>query len=85
MEFGFFRGLPRNLFFLDMTGQVAFLIDIILQFFVAYRDSQTYKMVYKRMPIALRLDFSLMKLCSWELSWSWILLTIFLCLVSAGI
>lgn len=54
MEFGFFRGLPRNLFFLDITGQVAFLIDIILQFFVAYRDSQTYRMVYKRTPIALR-------------------------------
>ncbi|KAL3527435.1 hypothetical protein ACH5RR_012091 [Cinchona calisaya] len=53
-EFGFFRGLPRNLFFLDIAGQAAFLFDIILQFFVAYRDSQTYRMVYKRTPIALR-------------------------------
>ncbi|KAH9649276.1 Potassium channel SKOR [Citrus sinensis] len=35
-------------------GQIAFLIDIILQFFLAYRDSQTYRMVYKRTPIALR-------------------------------
>ncbi|GFY90743.1 STELAR K+ outward rectifier [Actinidia rufa] len=54
MEFGFFRGLPRKLFLLDIAGQVAFLVDILLQFFVAYRDSQTYKIVYKRAPIALR-------------------------------
>ncbi|BAT81280.1 hypothetical protein LR48_Vigan07g077300 [Vigna angularis] len=54
MEFGFFRGLPENLFILDIIGQLAFLVDIFLQFFVAYRDSQTYRMVYKRTPIALR-------------------------------
>lgn len=54
MEFGFFRGLPRELFLLDIIGQAAFLIDILLQFFVAYRDSRTYKMVYKRPLIALR-------------------------------
>ncbi|KAJ4840877.1 hypothetical protein Tsubulata_010371 [Turnera subulata] len=54
LEFGFFRGLPENLFILDVVGQIAFLIDIILQFFVAYRDSQTYRMVYKRNFIALR-------------------------------
>ncbi|RAL37423.1 hypothetical protein DM860_000117 [Cuscuta australis] len=53
-EFGFFRGLPKKLFFLDICGQIAFLIDIVLQFFVAYRDSQTYRMVYKRTPIAIR-------------------------------
>ncbi|KAL9316386.1 hypothetical protein ACSQ67_017387 [Phaseolus vulgaris] len=54
MEFGFFRGLPENLFILDIIGQIAFLVDIFLQFFVAYRDSQTYRMIYKRTPIALR-------------------------------
>ncbi|KAL1308253.1 hypothetical protein HN51_050188 [Arachis hypogaea] len=54
MEFGFFRGLPENLFILDIIGQLAFLVDIVLQFFLAYRDSQTYRMVYKRTPIALR-------------------------------
>ncbi|CAL5371559.1 unnamed protein product [Camellia sinensis] len=54
MEFGFFRGMPSKLFLWDIAGQVAFLVDIVLQFFVAYRDSQTYKMVYKRTPIALR-------------------------------
>ncbi|KAK3020686.1 hypothetical protein RJ639_045592 [Escallonia herrerae] len=54
MEFGFFRGLPKNLLFLDIAGQIAFLFDIALQFFVAYRDSQTYNMVYKHTPIALR-------------------------------
>jgi potassium channel len=54
MEFGFFRGLPENLFILDIVGQIAFLVDIVLQFFVAYRDSQTYRMVCNRTPIALR-------------------------------
>ncbi|KAH8511421.1 hypothetical protein H0E87_008837 [Populus deltoides] len=48
------RGLPENLFIMDIVGQVAFLLDIVLQFFVAYRDSQTYRMIYKRSPIALR-------------------------------
>ncbi|XP_007023146.2 PREDICTED: potassium channel SKOR [Theobroma cacao] len=54
MEFGFFRGLPENLFILDIAGQVAFLLDIVLQFFLAYRDSQTYRMIYKRTSIAIR-------------------------------
>ncbi|KAK9272709.1 hypothetical protein L1049_003086 [Liquidambar formosana] len=54
MEFGFFRGLPKNLLFLDIAGQVAFLIDIVLHFFLAYRDSRTYRMVHKSTPIALR-------------------------------
>ncbi|KAJ7964450.1 Potassium channel SKOR [Quillaja saponaria] len=54
LEFGFFRGLPENLFILDIVGQVAFLLDIVLQFFLAYRDTQTYRMVHKCTPIALR-------------------------------
>ncbi|KAK9682313.1 hypothetical protein RND81_10G064600 [Saponaria officinalis] len=54
MEFGFFRGLPENLFILDIAGQIAFLIDIVLQFFVAYRDSYTYRMVSHSPSIALR-------------------------------
>ncbi|CAK8538056.1 unnamed protein product [Lathyrus sativus] len=54
MEFGFFRGLPEDLFILDIIGQIAFLVDIVLRFFVAYRDSQTYRMVYSRAPIAMR-------------------------------
>ncbi|XP_017256707.1 potassium channel SKOR isoform X1 [Daucus carota subsp. sativus] len=53
-EFGFFRGLPQNLFLLDVVGQVAFVCDMVLQFFVAYRDSVTYKMIYNRSAIALR-------------------------------
>ncbi|CAN6700289.1 unnamed protein product [Malus baccata var. baccata] len=43
-EFGFFRGLGERLFILDVVGQ----------FFIAYRDSHTYRMVYKRNWIALR-------------------------------
>ncbi|XWS16634.1 hypothetical protein CRYUN_Cryun34aG0107700 [Craigia yunnanensis] len=54
MEFGFFRGLPENLFILDIVGQLAFLVDIILHFFLAYRDSRTYRMVYKPTSIAIR-------------------------------
>lgn len=54
IEFGFFRGLPEDLLFLDIAGQIAFLVDIVVQFFVAYRDSQTYLLVRKRTPIALR-------------------------------
>ncbi|KDO49856.1 hypothetical protein CISIN_1g0101681mg, partial [Citrus sinensis] len=54
MEFAFFRGLPENLSILDIAGQIAFLVDIIMQFFLAYRDSQTYCLVYKLTRIALR-------------------------------
>ncbi|XP_023769988.1 potassium channel SKOR [Lactuca sativa] len=54
MEFGFFRGLPKNLYFLDIAGQIAFLIDVVLHFFIAYRDTQTYKMISNRNLIAVR-------------------------------
>ncbi|PHT53660.1 Potassium channel GORK [Capsicum baccatum] len=54
LEFGFFRGLPENLFLLDIAGQLAFLIDILVLFFVAYRDSHSYRMVYDRKLIAIR-------------------------------
>uniref|UniRef100_A0A1J3GDJ5 Potassium channel n=1 Tax=Noccaea caerulescens TaxID=107243 RepID=A0A1J3GDJ5_NOCCA len=54
MEFGFFRGLPENLFVLDIVGQIAFLVDIVLQFFVAFRDGQTYRTDYKPTHIAVR-------------------------------
>ncbi|XP_020146300.1 potassium channel KOR1 isoform X2 [Aegilops tauschii subsp. strangulata] len=53
-EFAFFMGLPRKLFFLDIVGQVAFLIDIVLKFLVAYRDPDTYRIVYNPTSIALR-------------------------------
>ncbi|KAF8723638.1 hypothetical protein HU200_021595 [Digitaria exilis] len=54
LEFGFFRGLPRKLFFLDIAGQIAFLIDIVVNFFVAYRDPDTYRIIYDPTAIALR-------------------------------
>nr|XP_010905454.2 potassium channel KOR1 [Elaeis guineensis] len=54
IEFGFFRGLPNNLFWLDFAGQVAFLVDIFVQFLVAYRDSHTYRMIYEPTSIAVR-------------------------------
>ncbi|KAL6001270.1 hypothetical protein ACLOJK_007002 [Asimina triloba] len=67
LEFGFFRGLPKNLFFLDNAAQVFFLIDMVTTFFVAYRDSQTYRMVHNRNRIALRLlALSIHGSCLWQ-------------------
>ncbi|ONK66710.1 uncharacterized protein A4U43_C06F11160 [Asparagus officinalis] len=54
LEFGFFRGLPNSLFWFDITSQTAFIIDIGINFFLAYRDNLTYRMVYKPYSIALR-------------------------------
>ncbi|CAN8276058.1 unnamed protein product [Cochlearia groenlandica] len=54
MEFGFFRGLSDDLYVLDIVGQIAFLVDIVLQFFIAFRDRQTYRNDYKPTHIAIR-------------------------------
>lgn len=58
LEFGFFRGLPENLFLLDIAGQIAFLIDIIVRFFVGYWDSHSHRMVFNHNLIAIRLILS---------------------------
>lgn len=63
MEFGFFRGLPENLFVLDIVGQIAFLVDVVLLFFVAFRDSHTYRTDYKPTHIALRLVLYILQAC----------------------
>ncbi|CAA7400838.1 unnamed protein product [Spirodela intermedia] len=54
LEFGFFRGLPQKLLLLDIAGQFAFFVDIFIHFFLAFRDAQTYRMVYSPRRIALR-------------------------------
>ncbi|XP_017242282.2 potassium channel SKOR isoform X1 [Daucus carota subsp. sativus] len=54
LEFGFFRGLPENLFLLDIAGQLAFLIDIVIHFFVAYWDSHSHSLVFNHNRIAIR-------------------------------
>ncbi|KAL9170064.1 hypothetical protein ABFS82_04G119700 [Erythranthe guttata] len=54
LEFAFFRGLPENLFLLDIAGQFTFLIDIILSFFVGFRDPHSHCMVDDRTRIAIR-------------------------------
>ncbi|XP_054786421.1 potassium channel SKOR-like [Prosopis cineraria] len=54
LEFGFFRGLPEEIFLLDIAGQFAFLIDIVVRFFVAYRDIHSYCMIYDHTQIATR-------------------------------
>lgn len=54
LEFAFFRGLPENLFLLDIAGQLAFLVDIVVRFFVVYRDHHSYSLVYNHNLIAIR-------------------------------
>ncbi|XP_031260650.1 potassium channel GORK-like, partial [Pistacia vera] len=54
LEFGFYRGLPEKLFVLDIANQIAFLVDIVVHFFVAYLDTKSYRMVYSHNLIALR-------------------------------
>ncbi|XP_006652326.1 potassium channel KOR2 [Oryza brachyantha] len=52
-EFSFFRGLPEQLLDLECV-QLVFLADVAVHFFLAYRDSHTYRMVYDKRLIALR-------------------------------
>ncbi|KAH7415939.1 hypothetical protein KP509_14G067700 [Ceratopteris richardii] len=54
IEFGFFRGLPTNLWWIDQIGQAMFMVDIVVNFFVAYRDLHTYKWVTDHRSIAIR-------------------------------
>ncbi|XP_047311404.1 potassium channel SKOR-like [Impatiens glandulifera] len=54
LEFGFFYGLPERLFILDIAGQFAFLIDIVVRFFVAYKDHHTHRIVSSHSLIARR-------------------------------
>lgn len=44
----------KKLIGLDIATQILFLIDVVLQFLVAYRDSHTCRMVYKSSPDAIR-------------------------------
>eukprot|EP00249_Psilotum_nudum_P015090 c25161_g1_i1 orf=723-2960(-) len=53
-EFGFFRGLPRQVWWIDQAGQIMFMVDIVVNFFVAYKDMHTYKWVVDHRSIALR-------------------------------
>eukprot|EP00261_Vitis_vinifera_P031076 XP_019072319.1 PREDICTED: potassium channel KOR2 isoform X2 [Vitis vinifera] len=53
LEFCFFRGLPDHLVSLE-SAQIIFLVDVVLQFFVAYKDLHSYNMVYNRKSIAIR-------------------------------
>ncbi|KAI3780235.1 hypothetical protein L2E82_10206 [Cichorium intybus] len=54
LEFGFFRGLPENLFLLDIAGQLAFFIDILIHFFLAYKDTHSHRLVCSHNLIAIR-------------------------------
>ncbi|KAI9087397.1 hypothetical protein K1719_030717 [Acacia pycnantha] len=54
MEFGFFRGLPEEIFLLDIAGQFAFLLDIVIRFFLVYRDTSSNTWIYNHRQIAKR-------------------------------
>ncbi|MCO5594662.1 hypothetical protein L7F22_048695 [Adiantum nelumboides] len=54
IEFGFFRGLPTHLWWIDQIGQIIFMVDIAVNFFVAFKDSHTYKWVVDHRSISLR-------------------------------
>lgn len=54
LEFGFFRGLPRVLWIVDLSVQIIFLADIVLRFFTAYMDPETYRLVTDHRSIAIR-------------------------------
>ncbi|KAG0488776.1 hypothetical protein HPP92_007587 [Vanilla planifolia] len=54
LEFGFFRGLPAPFTAIDGVISAIFIVDILLRFFVSYRDARTQRMVYSRSSIALR-------------------------------
>ncbi|XP_073003577.1 potassium channel KOR2-like [Typha latifolia] len=50
LEFGFFRGSPEHLRHLEWV-QIVFLADVLLHFFVAYRDAHSYRMSTGRMEV----------------------------------
>ncbi|CAM6105245.1 unnamed protein product [Calypogeia fissa] len=54
LEFGFFRGLPRALWILDLSIQCIFVADILVKFMTAYKDPGTYRLVTDHRSIALR-------------------------------
>ncbi|CAM6092005.1 unnamed protein product [Calypogeia fissa] len=54
LEFGFFRGLPRTLWIVDLSVQAVFLADMVVRFFTAYRDPETYRLVADHRSIAIR-------------------------------
>eukprot|EP00850_Spirogloea_muscicola_P014094 SM000099S25200 [mRNA] locus=s99:136265:141912:+ [translate_table: standard] len=53
-EFAFWRRLPTALSWIDIGINFFFLTDLVLHFFVAYKDRRTYVLVDDRKKIALR-------------------------------
>ncbi|CAM6127017.1 unnamed protein product [Calypogeia fissa] len=54
LEFGFFRGLPSELWIVDLSVQFVFFADMVIRFFTAYIDKETYKIVADHRSIAIR-------------------------------
>lgn len=57
-ELAFLRNLPNNLYIADNVVNTFFAIDIVLTFFVAYLDKETYLLIDDPKRIAARYIFS---------------------------
>jgi potassium channel len=53
-ELAFLRQLPKNLYIADNIVNTFFAVDIVLTFFVAYLDKETYLLVDNPKRIAAR-------------------------------
>jgi hypothetical protein len=53
-ELAFLRHLPKNLYIVDNIVNTFFAVDIVLTFFVAYLDKETYLLVDNPKRIAAR-------------------------------
>lgn len=58
-ELAFLRNLPKNLYIADNIVNAFFAIDIVLTFFVAYLDKETYLLIDDPKKIAARYIFSM--------------------------
>ncbi|CAM6093428.1 unnamed protein product [Calypogeia fissa] len=54
LQFGFFRGLPSDLWIVDLSVQIVFFADMVIRFFTANTDKETYKLVADHRSIAIR-------------------------------
>lgn len=71
-EFAFFRRLPANLVWSDIAINFFFLVDLALNFFVAYKDRKTFSYVEDHEKIAARylksgFFIDLLNLIPWDL------------------
>lgn len=54
VEFGFYRKLPNAILIAEIINNLFFIADIVLTFFVAFKDPKTFNMVETHKDIASR-------------------------------